>query len=288
MGKVTEFTEEPASGVGGTEWLYIIDGSTDRKARISSLKSLFASYVANLTTLKATAGSTSNQIIHLIGGVSANDSKAGTFYWDKDLSSASGNDDDVVAVTGLSAGCWVRLVDQQYVNTTGDVMSGGLTATGDFDIDGSVDITDNLTVGSSLKVASEEVWREANLPKTRTAHAWVCFSGGTENPAVAPAILDSYNIAGVSDGGKGIFTINMETDCDDGNYGIIATAKSSSEYATWVDGPLVVYQANNDAKGVGSFLIRVKASWATVPNSTAYYTNPQELWVAVFANGEGA
>jgi hypothetical protein len=124
MAKITEMTEDTA--VGGAEKMYLVDGSQDKYAVLTSLKSLFGSQVATLATLKTYQGLANNQVIFLIGGTVDNDAKAGMFYWDA-VSTATADDDDIVQVTGVTTGRWIRLTDQQYVNITGDTITGTLT-----------------------------------------------------------------------------------------------------------------------------------------------------------------
>jgi hypothetical protein len=108
-----------------------------------------------------------NQVIFLIGGTVDNDAKAGMFYWDA-ASTATADDDDVVQVTGVTTGRWIRLVDQQYVNITGDTMTGNLSLTGNIvqtgnqDITGDVDVSGTVTVDTDVIVAGGSVWTDAN------------------------------------------------------------------------------------------------------------------------------
>lgn len=127
MPKILEFEED--TSIGGAEAMYVVDGSTDKFARVSTMKSVFSSSVITLATLKAYKGLSDNQVVNLIGGTVDNDEVAGQFYWDSS-STATADDQDVVKVTDVVTGRWLRLLDQKYVNKETDTTTGVLVPTG--------------------------------------------------------------------------------------------------------------------------------------------------------------
>lgn len=127
MAKITEMTEDTA--VGGSEKVYLVDGSQDKFALLTSLKSLFASSVPTLAALKAYQGLSDNQVIQLIGGTADNDAKSGLFYWDNSATDVA-DDTDIIAVTGVLEGRWKRLLEQKYLRgDVADTVSGVLNFT---------------------------------------------------------------------------------------------------------------------------------------------------------------
>jgi len=252
MAKITEMTEDTA--VGGAEKMYLVDGSQDKYAVLTSLKSLFGSQVATLATLKTYQGLANNQVIFLIGGTVDNDAKAGMFYWDA-VSTATADDDDIVQVTGVTTGRWIRLTDQQYVNITGDTITGTLTlantasvviasgagiafetgariafetgATLSFATDVSLEVTDSKTtlVDDDALLLQDSASSDtlvtttlANLGLYMQAEIQTARAWVNFKGTGTVAIRKSFNVSSITDNGVGNYNINFATAMPDAYY----------------------------------------------------------------------
>jgi hypothetical protein len=82
-----------------------------------------------------------------------------------------------------------------------------------------------VELATAAEVAAETDATRALVPSTlksssRVAKAWVKFNGtGT------PAIIKSFNVSSITDGGTGIYTINFSTALADADYSYTGTAK---------------------------------------------------------------
>ena len=150
MAKITEMTEDTA--VGGAEKIYLVDGSQDKYAALTSLKSLFSSSLTTIAALKSYTGLSDGQVVCVHDNNSA---VAGFFYWDED-SAATGDDIDVVVPNSVLTGRWIRLVDQNYLRSdASDTFTGTLNITGEVTASGTI-------AGASVTSNGSAVWTAAN------------------------------------------------------------------------------------------------------------------------------
>ena len=78
MAKVINMTEQLGPDISGLEWLYLVDNTADKKARISALKTIFSSTVNTLADLQGYQGLKEGQVVFLLGGTTTNDENVGT------------------------------------------------------------------------------------------------------------------------------------------------------------------------------------------------------------------
>jgi hypothetical protein len=185
MPKITEFPED--TSVGGAEKMYLVDGSTDKHAVLTALKSLYSSNIDRLVTLKAYEGLANNQCVSLIGGTSDNDELAGQFYWDS-TSTATADDVDTVKVTDVTVGRWLRAHDQAYdVPSATDEVEGTVELATDAEAQAKSDATKVLVAANLAALTASETFVGMSELSTDAE----TITGTATDKVVTPANLHS-------------------------------------------------------------------------------------------------